>query len=197
MTWTFKGMLGLVAETIKNPREGASTVLNFAPPRDAIWTMLALVVVLSVMLAQGTSMLFSSGQSPSGPFALSPLVLGLVQGGLLIVMVYATYWIGKGFGGTGSFEETMLLITWLQFILVCLQVAQTLALVLLPPFAGMIGIGALVLFFWLLVNFVAVLHGFTSLGLVFVGIILSFFGVGFGLALILTMIGLTPGVANV
>ncbi len=104
---------------------------------------------------------------------------------------------GKGFGGTGSFEETMLLITWLQFILVCLQVAQTLALVLLPPFAGMIGIGALVLFFWLLVNFVAVLHGFTSLGLVFVGIILSFFGVGFGLALILTMIGLTPGVTNV
>lgn len=197
MTWTLKDVLGLVYETITNPREGASTVLNFAPPRDAIWTMLALVVVLSVLLAQSTSLLFSNGAPETGPFSMTPLVLGMVQGGLLIVMVYATYWIGKGFGGTGSFEETMLLITWLQFILVCLQVAQTLALLLLPPLAGLIGIAALVLFFWLLVNFVAILHGFTSLGMVFVGIILSFFGVGFGLALILTMIGLTPGMTNV
>ncbi len=196
MTWTLKDLLGLAVETIKNPREGASTILNFAPPREAIWYMLALVVVLSVILAQATALLVSGGGA-NGPFALSPLMLGFVQGGLLLVMIYATFWIGRAFGGTGSFEETMLLVTWLQFILVCLQVAQTLAMVLLPPFAGLIGIAALFLFFWLLVNFVAILHGFASLGMVFAGIILSFFGIGFGLALILTLIGLTPEMGNV
>ena len=126
---------------------------------------------------------------------MSPFALCFVQAGLLVVMIYATFWIGKAFGGRGSLEETMLLITWLQFILVLFQALQTISLIILPPFAGLIGIAAMVMFFWLLVNFVAILHGFSSLGLVFTGIILSFFGVGFGLALILMLIGITPGVA--
>ena len=195
MTWTLGDVLKLAWASIKDPQEGASTVLNFAPPRIAIWYMLALVVILSVLLAQGTSLLFGGGVA--GPFAMTPLSLGVIQAVLLIIMIYATFWIGKAFGGTGSLEETMLLVVWLQFILVCLQVAQTLAMIVLPPFADLIGIGALILFFWLLVNFIAVLHGFSSLGLVFAGIILSFIGIGFGLALILTLIGISPGIANV
>ena len=195
MTWTLGDVLKLAWDSIKNPREGASAILNFAPPRIAIWYILALVVVLSVLLAQGTTFLFGGGLA--GPFEMSPFSLGIIQGVLLIVMIYATYWIGRAFGGTGSLEETMLLMTWLQFILVCVQVAQTLAMIVMPPFAGLIGIAALFIFFWLLVNFIAVLHGFSSLGLVFAGIIFSFIGIGFGLALILTLIGITPGIANV
>lgn len=200
MTWTLKDILGLVLETIRNPREGASTLLNMTPQRGVLWQMLALVVVLSVLLAHGTALLFagSSGQAVTGPFQVSPMATGFIQGGLLVIMVYATFWIGRSFGGTGSFEETLLLVTWLQFVLVCLQVAQTAALLVLPPFAGLIGIAALILFFWLLVNFVAVLHGFVSLGMVFLGIILSAFGIAFGLSLILTLIGITvPGVGDV
>ena len=195
MTWTLGDVLKLVWDSIKTPQEGASAILNFAPNRVAIWYMLALVVILSVLLAQGTNLLF--GGDVAGPFTMSPISLGIIQGVLLIVMIYATYWIGRAFGGSGSLEETMLLVTWLQFILVCVQVAQTLAMVVMPPFAGLIGVAALFIFFWLLVNFIAVLHGFSSLGLVFAGIILSFIGIGFGLALILTLIGITPGIANV
>jgi hypothetical protein len=195
MTWTLGDVLKLVWDSIKTPQEGASAILNFAPNRVTIWYMLALVVILSVLLAQGTNLLF--GGDVAGPFTMSPISLGIIQGVLLIVMIYATYWIGRAFGGSGSLEETMLLVTWLQFILVCVQVAQTLAMVVMPPFAGLIGVAALFIFFWLLVNFIAVLHGFSSLGLVFAGIILSFIGIGFGLALILTLIGITPGIANV
>jgi len=49
------------------------------------------------------------------------------------------------------------------------------------------------LFFWLLVNFIAALHGFTSLGMILVATILSAFGIIFGLSLILTLLGLGFG----
>jgi hypothetical protein len=65
-------------------------------------------------------------------------------------------------------------------------------------FAGIGGIAALALFLWLFVNFVAVLHGFPSLLLVFVGIVVSAFAVVFGLSLILALIGVTvPGAFDV
>jgi hypothetical protein len=48
-------------------------------------------------------------------------------------------------------------------------------LFVLPPLAGLITIIAIALYIWLLVNFIAVLHGFTSLGMVFVATLMSAF----------------------
>jgi hypothetical protein len=49
------------------------------------------------------------------------------------------------FGGTGSFEEAALLVIWLQFILICVQVIQIVTLFVLPPLAGLITIIAIAL----------------------------------------------------
>jgi cysteine desulfurase/selenocysteine lyase len=98
--------------------------------------------------------------------------------------------IGVFFGGTGSFEESALLVIWLQFILICVQVIQIATLFVLPPLAGLITIIAIALYLWLLVNFIAVLHGFTSLGMVFVTTLLSAFALLFVFSLILAVLGL-------
>jgi hypothetical protein len=45
-----------------------------------------------------------------------------------------------------------------------------------------------VLFLWLMVNFIAELHGFRSLGAVFAGMILTFFAAALLLALLLGLI---------
>ena len=47
------------------------------------------------------------------------------------------------------------------------------------------------LFFWLLVNFIAVLHGFQSTGMVFVMTIVSFITIIFVLSIVLTILGVT------
>jgi hypothetical protein len=49
---------------------------------------------------------------------------------------------------------------------------------------------AIGLFFWLLVNFIAVLHGFTSLGLVFVTTLLVGFGMLVLMSIVLSALGL-------
>jgi len=65
-----------------------------------------------------------------------------------------------------------LLVSWLQFVLICLQVVQIVAMVLLPPLAFLIGVAGIILFFWLLTAFVAELHGFSSTIGVFVSILI-------------------------
>jgi hypothetical protein len=188
MTLSLNVLLQMVLRTIRNAREGAEEVLSLGVPREALWTALTLVVVLSILLAQVTSILIT-GTASMGGLPIGPAAAGLIQLFLMVVMTFAIFWIGRAMGGTGSFEEAILLVTWLQFIMVCLQVVQTVALFFVPPLAGLVGLFGLVLFLWLLTNFVAVLHGFTSLVQVFIMIILSAFGIAFGLSLILTLIG--------
>jgi hypothetical protein len=189
---TLGNLLRLARDTVSNPREGATTILSFAPARQALWLMFALVVVTSMMLGEIVALLTEMPESGplTGPFTRSPLVLGLVQAAFLYLVIHAVHRIGRFFGGTGSFEEAALLVIWLQFIFVCVQIVQILAIVILPPAAGLITLLAIALFFWLLVNFIAVLHGFTSLGLVFVVTLLAAFGMLLALSMVLAALGL-------
>lgn len=191
MTLSFNQLLAMVGRSITNPREGAEEVLALGVPRQALWLILAIVVVLSILIAQVTTLFAGSSNELMNNFLQNPLVTGFVQMGLLVVMIVAVHLIGRAMGGRGSFEEAMLLMSWLQFIMVCIQALQTVSIIILPPFAGLIGIVALVLFFWLLTNFIAVLHGFGSLAQVFVMVLVSGFAIAFLFSLVLTIMGVT------
>jgi hypothetical protein len=188
---TLGNLLRLARDTVSNPQEGAATVLSYAPARQALWLMFALVIVLSLLMREvvGLIIVLPTDGPIMGPLQNSPVILGLLMAGLLFVTIHAVHRIGVFFGGTGSLEEATLLVIWLQFILVCLQVIQLATLFVLPPLAGLITILAIALYIWLLVNFIAVLHGFTSLGMVFVATLLSAFALLFAFSLVLSILG--------
>ncbi|MCT4685619.1 MAG: YIP1 family protein [Roseicyclus sp.] len=186
-------LLRMARDTVSNPREGAETVLALGLPKQALWLAFALVVVLSMLLGD---LLYLLADLPrdgamTGPLGASPLVMGLLQGAFLFLMAHAVTLVGRMFGGTGRFDEALALIVWLQFIFLCVQILQLAAVLVIPPMAGLITMLAVGLFFWLLVNFIATLHGFTSLGMVLVMTILSGFTILFVLSLILTLLGVT------
>jgi hypothetical protein len=195
MTLTLNSLLAMAWRTVRNPREGATELLSLGIPREALWSALALVVVLSILLAQLTSLVVTGDMGMAG-LPVGPAATGFIQLLLLVVMIFAIFWIGRSMGGTGSFEEAILLVAWLQFIMVCLQAVQAVALLIVPLVASLIGIGAIMLFLWLLTNFVAVLHGFSSLFQVFIMILVSAFGIAFGLSILLTLIGVTVPVVQ-
>lgn len=188
MTLTMNNLVAMAWRSVKNPREGATEVLSLGIPREALWPALALVVVLSILLANVTGLLLAGD---AGAMPVGPAATGFIQLALLVVMVFAVFWIGRAMGGSGSFEETILIVAWLQFIMICLQVVQAGILLLSTPVAEVFGLLGILLFLWLLTNFVAVLHGFSSLFQVFVMILVSAFGIAFGLSIILTLIGVT------
>lgn len=192
-------LLRLARDTVADPREGAQYILANRPVRPALWLMFAIVVVGSLLLGEVVALMVTlpEGGVLTGPFQRAPIVLGLMQAAFLFLMVHAITWIGRMFGGTGEFEEALALVIWLQFIFLCVQLVQIVTLLLLPPLSGIVTILALGLFFWLLVNFIAALHGFASLGAVFGMTVVSFITIVFVLSLVLSILGLMPNAGDI
>jgi hypothetical protein len=183
-------LLGHARATITDPRAGAAEILRLMPPRPVLWMGFALMVVGSLFLGEIVTLIV--GLPEDGPLTgQSPMALGLLQAAFLFLTVHAITYIGRLFGGTGGFDGALALMTWLQFIFLLVQVVQLVAMIVLPPLAGLITLVALGLFFWLLVNFIAELHGFTSVGQVFVMTLVSFVGLIFVLSLVLAILGIT------
>ncbi|GAB5445983.1 YIP1 family protein [Gymnodinialimonas sp.] len=180
----------LAFETLRDPRQGAETALRLAPPRPALWLAFSLMITLSLMMGEVVTLIAAPPEA--GPLTgQSALALGLLQAAFLFLMVFAVTHIGRGFGGTGTFDGALALITWLQFVFFLLQLLQLVLLLIAPPLAAIVTILAIGLFLWVLVNFITVLHGFQSVGMVFVMTIVSFIGILFALSIVLTILGVT------
>ncbi|MEM0935260.1 MAG: YIP1 family protein [Pseudomonadota bacterium] len=195
----------LIRQTFSDPRGAAGRIIRLELPGNILWEALALVVVMSVITAQITSMMFAQSGIAAGEettqgvpaFLTNPLLMTFIQGVILVVMIYAVHLIGRSFGGIGHLEGAIALIVWLQFLLVCLQVAQAFMGMLSPALSGFIGLIGVVAFFWLLTQFVLVLHGFQSAAMVFVMIVVSMLALVFALSMVLTLLGVAVVVGEV
>ncbi|SLN10332.1 Yip1 domain protein [Pseudoruegeria aquimaris] len=193
MQSTLKPLLDLAVLSLRDPRKGLRDVLNLGIPQGFLWQLLVLVIAVSVVLAYGNLMLSPVDLEAAQGAVPSPFLLAIILGSSMVGTVFAAYFVGRACGGTGRFDEVLLAITWLQAVMLLIQVAQTLAGLILPPLGDMIALFAIAAMFWLLTNFVAEVHGFASLGLVFVMILATMIGVAVGLAVILILIGATGG----
>ena len=111
MTFDLSSIMTLVLETIRNPKAGADAILARRIERGVLWQLLALVTVLSVLAAQITVVLLGpgSGELMGGPLLNSPLLATVIQAALLLALVYATFAIGRAFGGHGTFDDVLAL----------------------------------------------------------------------------------------
>ena len=176
----------LVINTIKDPRQVALKISRITLPPITLWSLVVLVVIISVLLSELANWLLPVGPTqPSLILISSPFLATVVLTVLMAIMIFLTFFIGKLFGGTGSIESTISIIVWLQTTMIALQVVQLVLIPFLPSLAMILGFLAGILFFWLYVNFILVLHGFTSLGKVFFGVIASMLGVIFLFSLLI------------
>jgi uncharacterized PurR-regulated membrane protein YhhQ (DUF165 family) len=179
----------MLLETLRAPRAGAAHLLrlNFAPMVG--WMALLLMAISSTILTH-----LSLGALPSeaqeawtGLFG-GPVRTAMLQWVVLLVTVHTIHKLGVWRGGRGDLTGAVVLVAWLQFILLLLQVGQLLAEVILPPLAGILGTVGLVAFFWLLTNFIAELHGFKSLALVFLAVIVTSITAAFLLSILFVLL---------
>jgi Yip1 domain len=183
-------ILSLAQLTLQDPRQAARQLLAEGVPLPARTGGLLLVAVVSALMASlqlGTS---PQALDPLTAFMLaSPFRAAVVQWLFLALSVLLIYRVGRAFGGRGSLPDALLIVVWLQLLTLVLQVLQLVATVVAPPLAGIIGLGGFALFLWLMTAFIAELHGFSSRGLVFLGMVLTALGAGLilGFALILIL----------
>lgn len=200
MDYSAKGLFAAVVATVRNPRAGAEMVLAQGLPVPVIWTMLAAVVAVSALLEGFVLLLLTGGGDAAAAYfgdavtlylSLNPFMKFLLELALWALLALATCEIGRQMGGAGDFPGALALVTWLQVILTFLTLLQTLLLLVAPPVSVVLGFAKLALLLWLFTNFVAVLHGFQSLGKVFVMILLSGFAVLLVLSLAMAMLGVS------
>lgn len=182
-------LLRMARRTVSAPREGARTMMDLELPRGVLLQFYLLELVISAMFK---TIVYAFVPAPDGVAipVQTATTLTVFEAIVGLVVVFAAYRIGRAVGGTGSFDQSLTLVVWAQFILLCLNAAQVVALVLMPPVADVLMLVGLALFFWLAVHFVAELHGFDSLGLVFGGIILSLLALAVLLSILFSAMGL-------
>lgn len=186
MDLSLQTLLSLARFTVQNPREGARMVMGANLPMAARWVALALMAVTSAILAHLAFALMPAEARLAMDGAMSsPLTSAVMQGGLMLIAVFVMHAVGRWRGGTGRFEDALILMIWLQFILLILQVVQIVTQVLLPPASVLVGYVSVGIFLWLLSNFVAELHGFSSVLMTFFGVLVTLLVIGFALALLL------------
>lgn len=149
----------LAAITFRDPDEAARAILARNWTADALWSGLVVVAAVSTLLTWVAVSLGGPSTVFSGPVVSSPLIAAGVQAALLWLMIQGVFRVGRGFGGTGTEEGAFALVVWLQGLLTVLQAAQLL-LAGIPLLGTLLGLASLVLFFWWLVRFQMVLHGF-------------------------------------
>ena len=173
-------VIAAARSTVFDPRGAARWIIgqNFAQ-NTAILALVGAGVVTSVL--SGLVMVFA----PDGLFSVSPVQLAILQVVGLFIGAGLITGVGRWFGGRGQFKDAIALLAWIEGIMIMLQIVQMVALFILPPatlILALLGVGVM---FWLAVNFIAELHGFSSLAKVFFGILGTVFAISFVLAGIL------------
>ncbi len=161
----------LIVQTLTNPRYGLRGVLTQVPDLTARWMAAGLVIVLSAIL---TEVLFMIDPIPAGsPFEAmltDPVRNVMTQAMFLILAAWAMSGVGRWFGGVATFGDSLLALTWIEFVLLVLQAAEA-VIVLALPFLGLpLAALTVALFFWLLTHFTAALNGFASMPKTFAGV---------------------------
>lgn len=191
-------LLGMALQTVPEPRKVARDVFAFPAPRNALWLILALLLVAMTFLAVISSILFPVdpaemgallGDDQMAPVLASPISTGLVQATTAVASVWAIFWIGRAAGGTGTFEQALLTVIWLHFVLFLMQIGILLLGLFAPGLALLLTLMSFVMTFWLLSHFVAEMHGFRSAGSVFAGILMVLLVLAVVMSIVLAMFG--------
>lgn len=157
------GFLVLARETVQDPRGTARRLMDLQLPEAVGPVALGLMAVLSALLSSlALRMTPIEAEPVLQELFSSPLRMVLVQGVALLVTVMMVHGVGRIFGGKGQLVDAVLLIAWIEVVLLLVQTAQIVLLLIAPPLSDLAGVVAIVLFFWLLSNFIAELHGFRS-----------------------------------
>lgn len=186
-----QSLVPLARQAITQPREAATTLLSMGVPREALWPGFFLMVILSILLTsigRGQDLEIVAGTP-------SPLIMALLTAVISVASVLAVWKVGQFLGGTGTFEEALLLTIFMQAILFVAQVIELLLAILVPPVGMVFSLVLIIMAVWINVNFIAALHGFSSLMKSLGVLLLASLGVAIVLVFLMSLAGM--GVTNV
>lgn len=190
MTFDFQNLLRAVGRSLSEPAEIAGEIVAMQWKREALWTALALVTVLNVLLLALLQMISPVPDAlEQQGIVLSPFTYTLLVGAFLVLFVVTIQGFGRMLGGKGSFDATLTLMVWFQVISLSLETVQFVLVLVSPVLGGLFGMVSLGLLLWCIMNFIDVLHGFQHKGKALAVLVMSLIGTAMGAGVILAIAG--------
>lgn len=182
------------ARVFREPRAAAADVIALGVPREALVPGLFAIVIISVLINAVAEAIAPSPMSVISHFQMTVFLLVL-----FVTFAASVYKVGQAMGGVGTWQDSLLLSIFFQAVFIPAQVLQVILMATMPAVAGLFGLFLFVFGLWVNINFIAALHGFSSLGRAFGVLILGSFVVAVVMMLVAPLIGISffGGVPNV
>jgi len=174
--------------SLRDPASAARTLMAMGFQTGMLWNALLLVAVGNTMLYSLSGVLMP-GPTPLPEIFSMPLIYFAIVAGGLALTALSIHWVGGIMGGTGTLGDILVLIVWLQFLRLVVQVAVLVGMFVMPLFSALLIFAAALMGVYLLVHFVDQAHHFKSTGKAAVVLILSLVAIVIGLSLVLTLLG--------
>lgn len=190
MNADFSNLLQLMIRSFTEPREVAQQLTSTRYDRSTLWSIMAVVVAVSAIIVMLNGVV--SPPAPElAPLMQVPFVSALIIGTSQVVLVFMLYYTGRMMGGTGHFPETIMLVAWHQGMTIFVQAILLVLSIVSPGISGLLSLVAAFYLFFVLLQFIDVLHDFQSLAKSFATFAIGIIGIGLGLMLMLSLIGVS------
>ena len=182
----------LILQSFIEPRKVAEYLVTLEIDRRSLWLLLGLVSVLSALVLSAVS---AATPAPEGVqiVSLSPWMAAVFVGFVMIAMVFSLFYVGRWLGGSGSLDSTILIISWHQGITVAFQLLQLVIVLISPVLGAFANFAGIIFLFYVLLQFIDVLHGYQSLLKSFGAFALAIFSMVVVLTFLLPILGLPLG----
>ncbi len=192
MTPTPQVFLRETAATLRDPRAMARRIMAVDMSRRDRWLVLFLVAVVSTVtgyLSFALNARVAGLDLTDSAMAMPPFEMAVSQALVMVIMVFAIDLFGRALGGKGKLDDAILLVSWVQAILVGLQIVQIVLGLVFPLLGVLAGFAGIFLLFWLLTQFIAEMHGFRSAWAVFFVMLVATIAIATLLRMIFSVLG--------
>lgn len=183
----------LAVETLQKPKRCLRIVLDIVLTMPELLQATVLVAslstILSIMLLQIEP---AEVQDALHAFSANPVPLFLMQVATFLGIAALVTHIGRIFQGHGTFKEALTALVWLQIIMFGVSIIQLILGLIIPQISPIVFLLSMMILIHLSVSFIMEIHGFNNAIAVISGIVVTFFGLAFLLAILLIMLGITP-----
>jgi Yip1 domain len=178
----------LAIASVKEPALAARSLLALNVPHQVLWPALVLVAALNAILFTLSNLLVP-GMEPMPGMASSPLTYFAIVFGGLALTVFAVFGIGRLLGGSGTLNDIIVVIVWMQALRFVVQVAALVLVLTLPLLSVILVAAAGIIGIYILLNFINQAHNFGSIWKAAAVMIASVIAIVMGLSVLLSIFG--------
>ena len=142
-------ILSLLRLSLTNPTNAGRVLVGLHLAPGTAFSAFALVIIAAVLLMFSLSG-FQGVMLLPGFAPLSPWSLTAIMGGGTLGLCVCIWLISRAFSQSGRLADGLLVFAWVQLLQTLLLIVQTALMVISVNIAGLVGLFATVLIFWIL-----------------------------------------------